>query len=104
MQQLSPYAVMQSKLDADVAVIEHKEDHLFDRFFVEAATVLAAYGDSQQSKFAMYCARGLLSWSEDDRTAYLDQYDVPGRVFQQMANPDPWPGVATEPAETPEGV
>ena len=94
MRQLSPYAVMQAKLDADVAAIEDKDDHAFDRFFVEAATVLAAYGDSQQDKFATYAARGLLSWSDEDRDAYLQQVDVPGRVFQQMANPDPWPAAA----------
>lgn len=94
---VSPYGVLQDKVKEDFNAIDDPENHTFSEFFVNATNVLAAYGDSHQDTMANLCARGLLSWSQADRDAYLAASEVPGRVYQLMAAPGDWP-VFAEPA------
>lgn len=93
MKQLSPYTVLQSIVDDEAAKLDSETvtDHVFSDRFVEAATVLSAYGDQNQSRNAILCAYGLSSWSEEDRADFLSQYELPSRVYQELSSPSEWP-------------
>lgn len=91
MKQLSPYEVMQAEVNRIAQTITDPATADFGRFFVDATAVLASYGDQNQARNAALCAYALNAMSEGDRASYMESIDLPGRVYQQQANPDPWP-------------
>lgn len=99
--QLSPYAVLQAVVNDEASPLESPDGHVFTYRTIEAASVLAAYGDGNQANNATVCAYGLLSWSEADRNAFLDKYEVPGAVYQQLRSPAEWPFKPAEPVVMP---
>lgn len=91
MKQLSPYEVMQNEVSRLAEEVSDPTTHQFTDFFVEATAVLASYGDSNQARNATLCARAINNMENDDASAFLTRVEVPGRVYQEMASPSPWP-------------
>lgn len=91
MKQLSPYEVMQAEVNRIAQTITDPTTADFGRFFVDATAVLASYGDQNQARNATLCAYALNAMSDDDRGEYVASIELPGRVYQQQVNPDPWP-------------
>lgn len=91
MKQLSPYEVMQNEVNRIVERVTDPSQSTFTTFFVQATAVLASYGDQNQARNATLCAYGLLAMTEEDRTAFMTSTELPGRVYQQLAQPDAWP-------------
>lgn len=85
------YTVMQDYITSTYTEIETPSEHVFDESFIKMTAVLADYGDDKQDVMACLCAKGLLSWTEQDREAFLDEYEIPSRVMRQLSNPSEWP-------------
>lgn len=91
MKQLSPYEVMQSEVDRIAQSVTDPATAEFGQFFLGATAVLATYGDQNQARNATLCAYAVRALNEEARAAFIDAVELPGRVYQQMNTPDPWP-------------
>lgn len=89
--QISPYTPLQVLIDAEASSAEPPES--FSELFLQASTVMAAYGDRNQSVNATLCAFALRSMPEQDRHNFMSTYEVPATVWQMVnAKEDPvWP-------------
>lgn len=91
MKQLSPYEVMQTEVNRIAQSVTDPATADFGAFFLGAAAALSSYGDQNQSTNATLCAYAINALDEDARAAFIDSVELTGRVYQQIANPDPWP-------------
>lgn len=82
MLQISPYTPLQAVIDAEANAPEPPES--FSELFLQASTVMAAYGDSNQAKNATLCAFALRSLSDSDRDDFMSTYEVPATVWQMV--------------------
>lgn len=82
MLQISPYTPLQAVIDAEASTPEPPES--FSALFLLAATVMAAYGDSNQSENATLCAFAIRSLSDSDRDKFMSTYEVPATVWQMV--------------------
>lgn len=99
MKQLSPYEVMQAEVNRIAQSVTEPATADFGAFFVGATAVLSAYGDHNQARNATLCAYALRSMSEQQRGAFVQSVELNGRVYQQIANPDPWPFAQERPID-----
>lgn len=93
MLQISPYTPLQSVIDAEANTAEAPE--AFTPLFLQAATVMAAYGDGQQARNATLCAFALRSLPKEERDDFMASYEVPATVWQMVTArkaPD-WPSI-----------
>lgn len=97
------YTINQKYIIDTYNSIEDLETHVFDEYFVNLTNVLSGYGDDKQDIMACLCARALLSWNEEDRSAYLSSFEIPSRVYNQLLSPSEWPDLK-EPEPEPEPV
>lgn len=98
MLQISPYTPLQAIIDAEANTAEAPES--FTHLFLQAATVMAAYGDSQQARNATLCAFALRSLPKEDRDGFMASYEVPATVWQMVTArtaPDWPPLISTSP-------
>ena len=91
MKQLSPYEVMQNEVNRIAQEVSDPAQLEFSPFFAQATAVLASYGDQNQAMNATLCAYALKAMSEEDRATFMAAFEIPGRVYQQLAQPDAWP-------------
>lgn len=91
MKQLSPYEVMQTEVNRIAKAVTDPSTADFGSFFLGATAVLASYGDQNQAMNATLCAYAINALDEDARAAFTDSVELTGRVYQQIAIPDPWP-------------
>lgn len=91
MKQLSPYEVMQAEVNRIAKSVTDMENADFGQFFLGATAILASYGDQNQATNATLCAYAIRSMSEQERGDFMQSVELNGRVYQQIASPDPWP-------------
>lgn len=91
MKQLSPYEVMQTEVNRIAQAVTDPATADFGAFFLGATSVLASYGDQNQAMNATLCAYAINALDEHSRSAFTDSVELTGRVYQQIASPDPWP-------------
>jgi hypothetical protein len=87
---ISPYTVIHNLLDA----VLRQPEPVFDENFVMGAACMSSYGDQRQDARAQETALSLLTWTPEDRTAFLEKYEVPSRVLGYLASPPTeWPSI-----------
>lgn len=73
------------------------------KHFVVACLALANIGFQERERYEQMAAMGLSSWTEPEREAFYNEYEVRWSIMKMVDNPPAeWPQPKPDPVEEPE--